>query len=574
MSYRSSAPSKSPLAWLKKMSPINILLVAILGVGLILAVYVAKLSQENRQQASISGGTAILSIDAPAQVTPGTQVSIPLKINTGLSQVIGVQAFLNMTGTLPADLTFTPATISNLTTAVNSLSDINGGKKLTLGILTSNPSVNYSTQNTQVTLGTFSFTAPATGKLDFIFDPVTTKIVQASTNTDILKTPDTASVTFLAVQASASPTSSPENRASPSPSPSPSPTPSPSPSPSPTPTANPASPTPTPATGGTSLKSCNQSCSSNSECNTNLRCYNGACRLAANPESSSCSNPTDQGIHRSCDQYCADTNECASGYTCFYNKCRLPSNPDSSSCSAATATTYQQIALSCRQRCSSNTQCATNLRCYQGECRLATNPTSTTCSAPVIYYNPGTTTGPEKGTQLPADYASPVVYSSVAPSPSSTSNPFPTPKPVTVQPKKSALAELLQSLKDRGLPLQTLLLIAGLVIFLIVIVILFLNYQREMNANSSSSPLTTVATTTPVSPYTQSLEEKINALRTQSASQSNLGVTPEQPVVTPATPSPVPPTSSTSSSMMDRLAQRGVTPPQAPSVPPSEPPKF
>jgi hypothetical protein len=39
-------------------------------------------------------------------------------------------------------------------------------------------------------------------------------------------------------------------------------------------------------------KSCNLSCASNKECAVNLRCYNGACRLATNPSSTTCAAAT------------------------------------------------------------------------------------------------------------------------------------------------------------------------------------------------------------------------------------------------------------------------------------------
>ncbi len=42
-------------------------------------------------------------------------------------------------------------------------------------------------------------------------------------------------------------------------------------------------------TGGIEVAQCDERCSANADCAVNLRCYQGACRLATNPESSSCS---------------------------------------------------------------------------------------------------------------------------------------------------------------------------------------------------------------------------------------------------------------------------------------------
>jgi hypothetical protein len=199
-------------------------------------------------------------------------------------------------------------------------------------------------------------------------------------------------------------------------------------------------------------------------------------------------------------------------------------------------------------------------------------------------------TGPDKGTQLPADFASPVAATSI-PTPTSSTFGFATPSPKTVaatpQPKKSALAELMASLKARGLSLPIILLLLGLGAFLVVIAILFVNYQREMNSSTPPSVMSSTSTTT-ASPYTQSLEQKINALRTQQTGGVSTGtVTPENPStfsgfskpITPVTPvTPTAPTipgvdapvtgtmpiTEPKPTMMERLEQRGVKPPEVP----------
>ena len=43
------------------------------------------------------------------------------------------------------------------------------------------------------------------------------------------------------------------------------------------------------AAGGETIAGCNQPCQANRDCEINLRCYYGACRLATNPTSSDCS---------------------------------------------------------------------------------------------------------------------------------------------------------------------------------------------------------------------------------------------------------------------------------------------
>ncbi|MDH5533051.1 MAG: hypothetical protein OEX81_01330 [Candidatus Pacebacteria bacterium] len=156
-------------------------------------------------------------------------------------------------------------------------------------------------------------------------------------------------------------------------------------SPSPSPSASPAvSPDPTddPGIGGNpDIASCNESCAVNADCDVNLRCYSGQCRLVTNVTSNTCSNPTDQGLSFNCNEYCSDSNECADGLVCQNNSCRNPENLSSTTCSDLTIAQRSSVVKSCNESCSSNNDCDVNLRCYQGACRLATNPGSYSCNA-------------------------------------------------------------------------------------------------------------------------------------------------------------------------------------------------
>jgi hypothetical protein len=162
---------------------------------------------------------------------------------------------------------------------------------------------------------------------------------------------------------------------------SPSPIASPDSSPVATPEVSP-DPTDDPGIGGNpDIASCNESCAINADCDVNLRCYSGQCRLVTNVSSNTCSNPTDQGLSFSCNEYCADSNECADGLVCHGNSCRNPENVNSTSCRTLTVAQRSSVVRSCNESCSSNNDCDVNLRCYQGACRLATNPGSYSCSA-------------------------------------------------------------------------------------------------------------------------------------------------------------------------------------------------
>ncbi|MGE5041415.1 MAG: hypothetical protein ACM3IJ_00760 [Candidatus Levyibacteriota bacterium] len=79
------------------------------------------------------------------------------------------------------------------------------------------------------------------------------------------------------------PTATPTPTGRPTATPTPTPTKTPTPTPTRTPTPSP-SPTPTP----TVQVGCNQACQVNTNCSSNLICYQGACRLGDNPTSTTC----------------------------------------------------------------------------------------------------------------------------------------------------------------------------------------------------------------------------------------------------------------------------------------------
>ena len=151
-------------------------------------------------------------------------------------------------------------------------------------------------------------------------------------------------------------------------------------------------------TGGVNYKQCNETCTSNNQCATNLTCSSGVCRRAGNTTSENCSAPPDSGLNRACNDYCADKNECQSGLTCWWNRCRNPKNLDNTSCQNQSSSSSSQTSgsvvyvgssdaasasstpeLSCDDTCNTNRDCAVNLRCYQNRCRLPSNVTSQSC---------------------------------------------------------------------------------------------------------------------------------------------------------------------------------------------------
>lgn len=137
-------------------------------------------------------------------------------------------------------------------------------------------------------------------------------------------------------------------------------------------------------TGGVTLKQCNETCTSNDQCQANQRCYDtgsgvSRCRLVTNVSSEGCQPPAAGSV--SCNNVCSYSSECNSGLSCIDGVCRNPLNAGSASCAAPSSTQTALINQSCNKACTSNSNCAVNLTCYYGVCRLAANPSSSSCSA-------------------------------------------------------------------------------------------------------------------------------------------------------------------------------------------------
>ncbi len=203
--------------WIHSFKRSQIVALAILGlllVGLIAGIDLIKSSQDNRQHASSSTGTATLAlIPATSSLAQGTR-SIVLQATTGSSLVDGFQAVIDVSGTIPSNFTFTPTAISGLSTTINKLETVGSAKKLTFLAITSTPTIPY-VNTTPVTLGTFNFTAPATGTMTLTFNPTQSKITQNSTSADILLPPLSATYTFTSVTPTPSSTSAPTPTATP-----------------------------------------------------------------------------------------------------------------------------------------------------------------------------------------------------------------------------------------------------------------------------------------------------------------------------------------------------------------------
>jgi len=360
--------------------------------------------------------------------------------------------------------------------------------------------------------------------------------------------------------------------AQPSSEPSPTPTPTPTPTLTPTPTPS-ASPTPTPETlgvGGATVSSCNQSCSSNHDCDVNLRCYEGSCRLATNVFSQSCqTSATTSEVTASCNQSCSSNFECATGLTCFANRCRNPLNLESLSCAAPSETVVQTMSASCNQSCESHRDCPANMLCEANSktCRLASNPSSSTCTPASTKTTSGlyeTKGGPTSNDQGGSATESASLATGAA-SLTDTSTPLPITSEETMDqnPDKdstdsNALETLLAYLRTNPTIWVIALAVGGGMLAIILLLILagsVMNKRRLKKTTSADGPR---AVSPQMAATEKKLEQEIAALQAktqpsliqsspippQPQSQPQSEVPPQAPIQTqpsPAQPNTLPP---------------------------------
>lgn len=574
--------------------------VVLLVVGLLAVQWLSTQRQDVRNKAASETGQVQVAISGSTTLTPSQPTTLTFTANTSGVQIDGIQLIFDVIGTDLSTPTMSLVTGSGLQVAYNQVEAITGGFRVGL-IAIAQPGNTFSSTS-PVDIAQLTFTAPATGSVQLTFDNAQSLATVHDSNppTDELRTIATATYTVSGGN-DTSPTPSPDASASPSPSVSPSIAPSPTPS-----------PTPSPGTGGVTLKSCNESCSSNSECKANYGCYNNRCRLSANPGSETCTGPADNGLQRQCNQYCANNGECANGYTCYFNACRRPDNLTSTNCSApsttstSTNTSVSQrqpttTGRSCNQACTSNRDCAANLRCYQGMCRSNTNPSSPTCAPASATGSTGADKGAEASPAVPPGFGG---DSSPAPVFSPTTNNLtpgtalnsPTPREAIDPTDTTADGGSWLTESFMGIPVAVLGLgAAGVAVALIIAGVAWKFFGPKKTSGTGGSGNTKAT----ASAYESQLQAKINALKqpptppTSSTMSQPIGVRPPMattpvaaaPVATPVTtmvpPAPAtppapptieaPPTTlpqpNDQSTMLRRMREKGLNPP--PSTPQS-----
>ncbi len=521
-------------------------------------------SFDTRDQASVANGQVTLSSNFQDISATNTQAKVTLSVNTHGVQTDGIQIVFNVVTQTSDGLTVKILADAGLQAVKQEVQTTNDGYLISIIAIPNSLGQSFSS-TTDKAFAELLFTTKRAGEIKLVFDQDNSIATVSNTNPPRNELKTIPQFTYTTIGSLTQTTASP--------------TPSPTPSPSPTPTATPiitSSPTPTPVTtgvGGAVIRQCNESCTASSQCAVNLRCYEGACRLATNVSSSTCSTQVDSGLNRSCNQYCADSRECQSGYTCFNNQCRRPDNPDSASCAAPSASTTTAIAQSCNTACTSNANCGTNLRCYDGYCRLATNPSSLTCSSSTastvssLYSTKG-----GKGEEIPYPSVDPENTPVPSASPVSFTSPRPSVAPTaddTAQ--ETVLNRIMRAFEQQGISFP--MLVIGIGALLLILAILFSVMRR---GKQTPTPKSAVSGGVPrQTEQEKNLQERIRQLKEQSTPPASPAVPPSTPpqlverptaeitqptavTTEPAAPSAPVTSTDTSSSMMQRLKDKGV----------------
>ncbi len=523
---------------------ISILLLISGTVGLILLQKpLQEKSQDVRSDASVDNGQVTVS----SSPTSGSSVEIgdttvDIKADTQGIQTDGIQLVFNIvTNTLSEVPTLSVPASSGLQNIYSNIEQTSDGYLVSVIATPSQIGQTFSA-NSPTTVLQLMMKAASAGNIEINFDREKSKSIVHATVPPQDTLTHVAAINYTV-----------NDNSNTDPSPDPTPEASPDPSPSPDPTDD-------PGTGGVVVQGCNDSCSSNAECETNHRCYNGQCRLVTNVSSTTCQEQTDQGLDFGCNHYCADSNECDDKYSCLENKCRRADNPDDEYCRVPSSTIQAGVDADCNTACSVNADCAANLRCYYGACRLATNVSSTTCAAATTrtvskLYEKDETAPKGGDIDSQEDEASDsTVPAAIIDKPS----PSPSADSMMYDEEETALDAIVNSMNQAGVPINLLPIIAlaagGLLLLLVVIPKLLSDKNKPTKTTPVQQSINQEA-----DKYERELQAKLEELKKEP--------TPPTTMAKPGVPTPpmtsTKPSTPPQSTMMERVKEKGVTTPKS-----------
>lgn len=260
----------------------TILSIVVFGVGVMVLAFYAQNRQRSYDDASKAylptGGVAQLSLVTPP-TTPaaqGTQQKIPLRFSTQRAPISGLQVIVDVKKADGVSVEFAPNDAANFILFAQEKENITGGVRFKLAFGSNPLTTPFNNDTATRDLGFFQYTQPNSGNVVFEFQSET-RTVAAETGDDTLTKPNPLSYTYkgaTVVADATSPTPTTSSTGS-------------TPSPSPTPTT--ASNQDQGGVGGTTVLSCNDSCTSTSQCPVNTFCSSGRCRHVSCPSQSNCS---------------------------------------------------------------------------------------------------------------------------------------------------------------------------------------------------------------------------------------------------------------------------------------------
>lgn len=256
---------------------------------------------------------------------------------------------------------------------------------------------------------------------------------------------------------------------------------------------------------------------------------------------------------KSCNEPCHSNNECEANHFCYQNRCRYPLNPESETCSTALPSpTPQTTPVQPDPKGGSS---ATGSSTATGAAILAPlDPAATGSSR----FDPTATNS--------ATGAGALRLPSPSPSPLTSSLPAPMPE------EQNALDSVLGYLHNQGVPINLLPYLAiavGVVLLLIILMPKFIKMVRKFGgpSGSANSPTSGTAGPTTLNNHEQALQQKIQELRQQPQQVPQQQPVQQPPVQQPAAPMQQQPVQqqptpsqppSTNSSMVGRLQQKGI----------------
>jgi len=177
----------------------------LISVGLVAGVMLLNQSQDNRQQASNDEQIVTITVTTDDPLVPNTTATLQLKardLNQSALNGFQVVLDLNFSTEVPNDMQFSQTVIAGMQAAGTALTDKAGGKHLTVGFLTTDPTLPISLGGEQA-LGTITFTVPTSGELSIGFDDLLTRVIQNVSGADIAKTSTSQTITFRQIETTA-----------------------------------------------------------------------------------------------------------------------------------------------------------------------------------------------------------------------------------------------------------------------------------------------------------------------------------------------------------------------------------